>query len=65
MLIRLLTDRAGGNGFMQREGEVHEVPEREAYRMLQRGQAEAVETECAAVGPAENATRHQPRLKRK
>ena len=65
MQIRLLTDRVGGNGFMQRDGDIVDVPEREAFRMIQSGQAESVEMECAAIGAAENATLTHARPKRK
>jgi len=63
MQVRLLTDRAGA--VEQREGDIIELPEREAYRLIQRGQAEAVEPECAAVATAESTVHERPRFKRK
>lgn len=65
MQIRLLTDRVGGNGFVQHDGEIIDVAEREAFRMIERGQAEMIDAECAAVGPTENTTRTRPRFNRK
>ncbi len=66
MQIRLLTDRVVGYGVVQLEGSIVDVPDQEALRMLERGQAEFAEPEYAATAPAaENAMRNHSRPKRK
>jgi hypothetical protein len=56
MRIRLLTDRVGGSGFVQMAGDVIDLIEAEAFRMIRSGQAEQVDSELAAVGPEETRT---------
>jgi len=65
MLIRLTTDRVAGFGVLQLEGSVIDVPDQEALRMLERGQAEFMEPETAMVAPTEDAARHHSRPRRK
>ena len=64
MRVRLNTDRAG-DGFYQAAGEIVDLPEREAYRMIESGQAEPVEPESAAMATAETTTLDSPRFKGK
>lgn len=65
MLIRLLTDRVIGHGVLQLEGSIIDVPDQEALRMLERGQAEFAEPECATVAATENAMQPHSRSRRK
>jgi len=65
MLIRLTTDRVAGYGVLQLAGSVIDVPDQDALRMLERGQAEFIEPEFAAVAPSEDASRHHSRSRRK
>lgn len=50
MKVRLLVSRAGV-GFSQNKGDIVDVSDAEAKRMLDRGQAEPVEAEKATAGP--------------
>jgi len=61
MRIELTTERAGTLRH-DREGDVIDVPEAEARRLIASGQA----VECAAVAPRENAAApaHRPTNKR-
>ena len=64
MKVRLLTGRVGASG-TQYAGDVIDVPEREAYTLLERGHAELVEPESAAVAATETAVLDRPRFKGK
>lgn len=64
MKVRLLTGRVG-QGFVQYAGDVVDLPEREAYTLLKRHQAELVEPEAAAVAVAETEVLDRPRFKGK
>jgi hypothetical protein len=66
MKIRLTTDRVActPDGFgreCQRSGQVLDLPEREAYLLLERGQAIQLELETAAVTTPETASRRRPK----
>lgn len=57
MRVRMTTSRAGP-GFVQREGEVHDLPSAEARRLIKAGQAERVKRKpetAMKAGGAENA----------
>lgn len=64
MRIRLTTDRVT-DALFQQEGEIIDLPEREAYRLLAAGQAESIEPEAAAVAYTETAVLERPRFKGK
>lgn len=64
MKVRLTTDRVTDYAYQQ-AGEVIDVPEREAYRMIAAGQCEAYEPEAAAVATAETTVLDRPRFKGK
>ena len=49
--LRLKVQRASALGF-QEPGQVIEVSEEEALRMIEAGQAESIELETAAIDPA-------------
>lgn len=64
MKVRLTTGRVGTTG-VQYAGEIVDLPEREAYILLARQQAELVEPESAAVAAVETAVLDRPRFKGK
>lgn len=64
MKVRLTFDRVTNYAFQQ-AGEVIDLPEREAYRMIAADQAEAIEPESAATAAIETAVLDRPRFKGK
>jgi hypothetical protein len=61
MRVRLLTDRAG-NTFVQYTGDIIDLPEREAMRLVALGQAEIIEPETAAMTGGHTAVLPRPKL---
>jgi hypothetical protein len=57
MQIRMLTSRAEMS-FVREEGEVIDVPEDEARRMIEAGQAEPVEAAASSPKPQRSRKRH-------
>lgn len=65
MKVVLTTDRATSTSFQQ-AGEVVDLPETEAYRLIQSGSAELAQPEAAMVeSRTETATIHRARPRRK
>jgi hypothetical protein len=64
MKVLLTTDRVG-DSFYQQAGEIVDLPDREAYRLIAAGQAETIEREAAAVAATETAVLERPRFKGK
>ena len=64
MKIRLNTDRCGSGG-MQYAGDVVEIEDREAMRLIASHQAEPVEPETGALAPQRAAVLERPRLNKR
>lgn len=60
MLVRMLTDRMDMVRGLALQGEVVELPDDEARRLLAARQAEPAEPEAAAVEPEEHAAQRRP-----
>ena len=61
MLVRLTCSRVCAVQGYQASGEIIDVTQEEAYRMIQSRQAEAVDRETAAVTAAESRTKRHRR----